>query len=65
MKRKEFKRCPRCDKKTPIYQDRCEGCGLIFSRLARASNTAAKKALKKKDLRSPTSRSADGKFNDG
>ena len=49
MKRKEFKRCPRCDKKTPIYQDRCEGCGLIFSRLARASNTAAKKALKKKE----------------
>lgn len=49
MKRKEFKRCPRCDKKTPIFQDRCENCGLIFSRLSKASNTAAKKAFKKKE----------------
>ena len=49
MKKSQFKRCPRCDKKTPIYQDRCERCGLVFSRLAKASNTAAKKALKKKE----------------
>lgn len=49
MKRKEFKRCPRCDKKTPIFQDRCESCGLIFSRLSKASNAAAKKAFKKKE----------------
>lgn len=49
MREKKFKRCPRCDKKTPIFQDRCEGCGLIFSRLSKATNTAAKKALKNKE----------------
>ena len=49
MREKKFKRCPRCDKKTPIFQDRCEGCGLVFSRLSKATNTAAKKALKKKE----------------
>lgn len=49
MREKKFKRCPRCDKKTPIFQDRCEGCGLIFSRLSKATNTAAKKSLKNKE----------------
>ena len=48
MREKKFKRCPRCDKKAPIFQDRCEGCGLVFSRLSKATNAAAKKALKKK-----------------
>ena len=49
MRQKKFKRCPRCDKKTPIFQDRCEGCGLVFSRLSKATNTAAKKAIRKKE----------------
>lgn len=49
MKRKEFKRCPRCDKKNPIFQDRCENCGLIFSRLTKATNAAAKKNIRKKE----------------
>ena len=49
MKEKKFKRCPRCDRKTPIYQDRCDGCGLVFSRLSNASNSAAKKAIKAKE----------------
>lgn len=49
MKQKQFKRCPRCDKKTPIYQDRCEGCGLVFSRLTKATNKAAKKNIKNKE----------------
>ena len=49
MRKKEFKRCPRCDTKNPIFQDRCEGCGLVFSRLSKATNLAAKKAIKKKE----------------
>lgn len=49
MKQKQFKRCPRCDKKTPIFQDRCERCGLIFSRLSKATNKAAKKNIKNKE----------------
>ena len=49
MKQRDFKRCPRCDHKTPIYQDRCDNCGLIFSRLSKATNSAAKKALKNKE----------------
>lgn len=50
MKRqKNFKRCPRCDTKTPIFQDKCDYCGLIFSRLNKATNFAAKKAMKKKE----------------
>ena len=44
---KEFKRCPRCDTKAVIYQDKCNACGLIYSRLANASNKEAKKALKR------------------
>lgn len=43
---KEFKRCPRCDTKALIYQDKCNACGLIYSRLANASNKEAKKAIK-------------------
>ena len=49
MRNKEFKRCPRCDTKNPIFQDRCEGCGLVFSRLSKATNSAAKKAIKNKE----------------
>ncbi len=45
-KRKEFKRCPRCDTKALIHQDKCNACGLIYSRLINASNKEAKKALK-------------------
>lgn len=43
---KEFKRCPRCDTKALIYQDKCNACGLIYSRLVNASNKEAKKAIK-------------------
>lgn len=49
MKQKNFKRCPRCDTKTPIFQDKCDYCGLVFSRLTKATNFAAKKAIKKKE----------------
>lgn len=49
MKKKNFKRCPRCDTKTPIFQDKCDYCGLVFSRLSKATNFAAKKAMKKKE----------------
>ena len=47
---KEFKRCPRCETKTHIYQDKCPVCGLIYSRLSRASNKEAKKAIRKGEL---------------
>ena len=47
---KEFKRCPRCETKTHIYQDKCPVCGLIYSRLSRASNKEAKKAIKNGQL---------------
>ena len=47
MKKKDYKKCPRCDRKVPLLQDRCQNCGLIFSRLSKVSNTAAKKAIKK------------------
>lgn len=49
MKQKKYKRCPRCDKKTPFYQDRCDRCSLVFSRLSKASNRAAKVAIKNKE----------------
>lgn len=47
MKTKLFKRCPRCNKKTPISQPVCERCGLIFSRMEKVSNLAGKEALEK------------------
>lgn len=48
-KKKDFKRCPRCDRKVPLYQPKCQRCGLIFERLSKATNDAAKKALRKKE----------------
>ncbi len=50
MKEKKYKRCPRCDKRAYIFQDRCENCGLIYSRLSKATNEAAKKAIKAKEF---------------
>lgn len=47
MKQKKYKKCPRCDHKVPFFEDRCDSCGLIFSRLKRATNTAAKKYIRK------------------
>jgi len=46
MKKKLFKRCPRCNKRMPTNQPVCEGCGLIFSRMEKVSNRAGKEALK-------------------
>lgn len=46
MKQKKFKRCPRCDSKVPFFEDRCNTCGLIFSRLKKATNKAAKMHIK-------------------
>ena len=45
-RKKDFKRCPRCDTKCLIHQPKCEACGLIFSRLSYATNREAKKAIK-------------------
>ena len=47
-KQKTYKRCPRCDTKALINQPKCEMCGLVYSRLSFATNTEAKKALKKR-----------------
>lgn len=49
MDRKGFKKCPRCGKKHLIDTDRCDECGLIFERLKKTSNTAAKEAIKNKE----------------
>ena len=49
MKNKIFKRCPRCDNKCLQNATKCEECGLIFSRLEFATNTAAKNMIKKGD----------------
>ncbi len=48
MRQRKYKKCPRCDHKVPFGQDVCDGCGLIFSRLSKTSNRAAKKYLKQK-----------------
>lgn len=40
-----YKKCPRCGNKCLSAQEKCEECGLIFSRLQYASNKAAKKKL--------------------
>lgn len=45
--KKDFKRCPRCDRKQPITQPKCPGCDLIFARLSKATNKAAKKAIRR------------------
>lgn len=44
---KTHKRCPRCDKKMLITETKCPRCGLIFSRLSKATNAAAKRAFKR------------------
>ncbi len=45
---KKFKRCPRCDTKANINQPKCEMCGLVYARMAYATNKEAKKALRKR-----------------
>ncbi len=47
-RKKDFKRCPRCDTKCPIHHPKCPACGLIYSRLVYATNKEAKKALRKR-----------------
>ncbi len=49
MKEKYYKRCPRCNAKVISSEERCHNCGLIFERLKKASNTAAKQAIKRKE----------------
>lgn len=48
MKKKNFKRCPRCKSKAAIDAPRCVCCGLIFDRLKFATNAAGKQALAQK-----------------
>lgn len=45
-KPKKFKRCPRCGNKCTVEQTKCEECDLVFSRLADATNKAARKKLR-------------------
>lgn len=46
---KKYKRCPRCDTKNPLYQDKCVNCGLVFARLKNVSNSSAKQAIRNKE----------------
>lgn len=47
IKNKPFKHCPRCDNKCIQTAEKCDDCGLIFSRLDFATNKAAKELMKK------------------
>ncbi len=46
---KTHKKCPRCGKKCPINQTRCDECDLLFERLKFASNKLAKEKIRKFD----------------
>ena len=48
-KRSAYKKCPRCGNKCLLSQEKCDDCGLIFSRLQYASNKAAKRRILKFD----------------
>lgn len=43
---KEFKRCPRCNFKTPNNMARCGNCGLNFEKFNNATNAEAKSAFR-------------------
>lgn len=43
---KEFKRCPRCNFKTPNDMARCGNCGLNFEKFNTATNAEAKSAFR-------------------
>ena len=43
---KDFKRCPRCNAKTPIDFGRCGNCGLNYIKFETATNNEAKSALR-------------------
>ena len=47
IRNKPFKHCPRCDNKCIQTAEKCDECGLIFSRLDFATNKAAKELMKK------------------
>ena len=42
---KTTKICPRCGNKCLLAQEKCDDCGLLFSRLQYASNKAAKRKI--------------------
>ena len=42
---KTTKVCPRCGNKCLLAQEKCDDCGLLFSRMQYASNKAAKKKI--------------------
>jgi len=46
---KLFKKCPRCGEKALLAVSRCNECGLVFSRMARASNLEAQTCIKNKE----------------
>lgn len=43
---KSFKRCPRCNNKTPIHMPKCGVCSLNFERFNSATNAEAKSAFR-------------------
>lgn len=46
MKQKEFKRCPRCNHKSPINVAKCGNCGLNYDKFNTATNSEAKSAFR-------------------
>lgn len=47
--RKDTKICDRCGAKLLFHQKKCDECGLVFSRLEKATNAEAKKQFFRKD----------------
>lgn len=46
MRKKEFKRCPRCNRKSPINVAKCGNCGLNYDKFDKATNAEAKSAFR-------------------
>lgn len=44
--KKEYKRCPRCNNKTPIHMPKCGVCMLNFEKFNTATNAEAKSAFR-------------------
>ena len=43
---KQYKRCPRCNFKTPVQMKKCGKCGLNYDKFALATNLEAKSAFR-------------------
>lgn len=46
----KYKKCPRCNAKNGLNDNKCFNCGLIFERMKKTTNRAGKQALRKKEF---------------